>query len=64
MRSGRGLVLRILIAEAARSSQGFHALFEADEAAVRGATVSVLSAPRIILGFGTCSCSESHDENA
>jgi hypothetical protein len=63
MWSGWGLVLRILIAEAARSSDRIHALLETDEAAIRGAAVSVLRAPRIILCLGTLAYCNSSDEN-
>jgi hypothetical protein len=65
MRAGRGLVLRILIAEAAYPSYGFHALFKAREAAIVGGIARIKNrAPRIILGLGARSyCNRSDPDS-
>src|SRR5262249_432644 len=67
MWSGRRNILCIRLAVAAKSARGGHALFKAYETAIRsaaGRSLAVKCAPRIVLGFGTCSNADDTDANS
>src|SRR5215469_17377756 len=66
MRSRRGHVLCIRLAVAAEPSRGFHALLKCCETAICAAAVkvTVISAPRIVLGLGACSNADDADTNS
>src|SRR5215469_16070562 len=67
MWSGRRNILCIRLAVAAKSARGGHALFKAYETAIRsaaGRSLAVKRAPRIVLGFGTCSNADDTDANS
>jgi hypothetical protein len=66
MRSGRRHVLRIRLAQIAKPARGFHALLKCREAAIRAAAVvalTVVRAPRIVLGFGGLFNADETDTN-
>jgi len=66
MRSGRGNILRIRLAVAAKPARGVHALLKCCEAAIRAAIVeaAVNCTPRIVLGLGGCSNADDTDTNS
>ena len=66
MRPGRGNILRVRLAVAAKSARGIHALFKAYETAIRAAAIpaTVVRAPRIILCLGACSNADDADANS
>ena len=64
MRPGRGNILRVRLAVAAKSARGIHALFKAYETAIRAALATVVRTPRIVLGLGACSNADDADANS